>query len=96
LQAATGFHLLLAPALGRKLQGIILLARKASTLFYMYVPKAYALFYKTSFRCVILSLFTLLSVAAGLIYTTEHEVNPALPGYFTTLYFGLTTLTTGK
>jgi hypothetical protein len=52
--------------------------------------------YQLQLARVILSLFTLLSVAAGLIYTTEHEVNPALPDYFTALYFGLTTLTTGK
>jgi hypothetical protein len=50
--------------------------------------------YKLQLARVILSLSTLLSVAAGLIYTTEHEVNPALPDYFTALYFGLTTITT--
>ena len=44
---------------------------------------------------VILSIFTLLSVAAGLIYTTEHMVNPNIDDYFTALYFTLTTLTTG-
>jgi Ion transport protein len=44
---------------------------------------------------VILSIFTLLSVAAGLIYTTEHVVNPNIDDYFTALYFTLTTLTTG-
>ena len=43
---------------------------------------------------VMLSVFTLLSVAAGLIYTTEHAVNPDIPDYFTALYFTLTTLTT--
>ena len=43
---------------------------------------------------VVLSLFTLLSVAAGLIYTTEHLVNPDIEDYFTALYFTLTTLTT--
>ena len=43
---------------------------------------------------VVLSVFTLLSVAAGLIYTTEHAVNPAITDYFTALYFTLTTLTT--
>jgi hypothetical protein len=43
---------------------------------------------------VLLSLFTLVSVATGLIYTTEHEVNPAISNYFDALYFGLTTLTT--
>jgi voltage-gated potassium channel Kch len=39
-------------------------------------------------------MFTLLSVASGLIYTTEHEVNPDISNYFSALYFGLTTLTT--
>lgn len=50
--------------------------------------------YQLQLARVVLSLFTLLSVAAGLIYTTEHEVNPEIPDYFTALYFGLTTLTT--
>ena len=39
---------------------------------------------------VVLSLFTLLSVASGLIYTTEHPVNPGIPDYFSALYFSLT------
>jgi len=43
---------------------------------------------------VLLSLFTLLSVASGMIYTAEHDANPAMTDYFTALYFGLTTLTT--
>jgi len=43
---------------------------------------------------VLLSTFTLLSVSSGLIYTTEHGVNPDIPDYFSSLYFGLTTLTT--
>ena len=43
---------------------------------------------------VLLSLFTLLSVATGLIYTAENEVNPQIDNYFDALYFGLTTLTT--
>jgi hypothetical protein len=43
---------------------------------------------------VLLSLFTLLSVATGLIYTAENEVNPKIDNYFDALYFGLTTLTT--
>ena len=43
---------------------------------------------------VLLSLFTLVSVATGLIYTVEHDSNPAISDYFTALYFGLTTLTT--
>ena len=43
---------------------------------------------------VVLSIFTLLSVATGLIYTAEHKVNPGITDYFSALYFGLTTLTT--
>jgi voltage-gated potassium channel len=43
---------------------------------------------------VSLSIFTLLSVATGLIYTAEHKVNPSINSYFDALYFGLTTLTT--
>ncbi len=43
---------------------------------------------------VLLSIFTLVSVASGLIYTAEHEVNPSINNYFDALYFGLTTLTT--
>lgn len=43
---------------------------------------------------VLLSIFTLVSVATGLIYTAEHDVNPSINNYFDALYFGLTTLTT--
>ena len=43
---------------------------------------------------VALSLFTLISVATGLIYTAEHTVNTNINNYFDALYFGLTTLTT--
>jgi voltage-gated potassium channel len=43
---------------------------------------------------VLSSVFTLVFVATGLIYLCEHEANPAIPDYFTALYFGLTTLTT--
>eukprot|EP00562_Extubocellulus_spinifer_P032501 CAMPEP_0178730838 /NCGR_PEP_ID=MMETSP0699-20121125/29731_1 /TAXON_ID=265572 /ORGANISM="Extubocellulus spinifer, Strain CCMP396" /LENGTH=445 /DNA_ID=CAMNT_0020382887 /DNA_START=42 /DNA_END=1376 /DNA_ORIENTATION=+ len=50
--------------------------------------------YQLQLARVLLSLFTLLSVASGLIYTCEHEVNPEIPDYFAALYFGLTTLTT--
>ena len=35
--------------------------------------------------CVVLSIFTLLSVSSGLIYTTEHGTNPNIPGYFAAL-----------
>lgn len=41
-----------------------------------------------------LSIYTLLSISTGLIYTAEEGVNPQIPDYFTALYFGLTTLTT--
>lgn len=51
--------------------------------------------YQLQLARVILSIFTLLSVATGLIYTVEHRVNPNISDYFTALYFGLTTLTTG-
>jgi voltage-gated potassium channel Kch len=50
--------------------------------------------YQLQLARVLLSIFTLLSVASGLIYTAEHNVNPDIPDYFTALYFGLTTLTT--
>ena len=50
--------------------------------------------YQLQLARVLLSIFTLLSVASGLIYEAEHYVNPDIPDYFTALYFGLTTLTT--
>ena len=50
--------------------------------------------YQLQLARVLLSIFTLLSVSSGLIYTAEHVVNPDIPDYFTALYFGLTTLTT--
>jgi len=51
--------------------------------------------YQLQLARVILSIFTLTSVSAGLIYTSEHTANPeAFPDYFTALYFCLTTLTT--
>ena len=43
---------------------------------------------------VLLSIFTLISVASGVIYTAEHNVNPQFTDYFTALYFALTSLTT--
>lgn len=43
---------------------------------------------------VLSTLFTLLFVSSGLIYTFEHDVNEDIPDFFTALYFGLTTLTT--
>ena len=51
--------------------------------------------YQLQLAKVVLSIFTLLSVSSGLIYSAEHDVNPNIPDYFTALYFGLTTLTTG-
>jgi hypothetical protein len=50
--------------------------------------------YQLQLARVVLSIFTLLSVASGMIYTAEHQVNPDIPDYFAALYFGLTTLTT--
>jgi len=50
--------------------------------------------YQLQIARTVTSIFTLVSVSTGLIYTAEHEVNPDLPDYFTALYFGLTTLTT--
>ena len=52
--------------------------------------------YQLQLARVVISIFTLASVSTGLIYAAEHEVNPAIPDYFTALYFGLTTLTTGE
>ena len=51
--------------------------------------------YQLQLSRVLLSIFTLLSVSTGFIYSAEHEINPQFPDYFTALYFGLTTLTTG-
>lgn len=50
--------------------------------------------YQLQLARIIISIFTLLSVTAGLIYSAEHIVNPDIPDYFTALYFTLTTLTT--
>jgi hypothetical protein len=50
--------------------------------------------YQLQLARVLLSIFTLLSVASGLIYTAEKDVNPNMPNYFSALYFSLTTLTT--
>lgn len=50
--------------------------------------------YQLELARVFITIFTLFSVATGLIYTAEHEVNPLIPDYFTAAYFGLTTLTT--
>ena len=43
---------------------------------------------------VVGSILSLLLVATGLVYETEHLVNPQIPTFFDALYFGLTTLTT--
>lgn len=50
--------------------------------------------YKLELARVVLSIFTLLSVSTGLVYSTEHNVNPDISTYFDALYFTLTTLTT--
>jgi len=51
--------------------------------------------YQLQLARVLVSIFTLLSVSTGLMYTAEHNANPEnFPDYFTALYFGLTTLTT--
>lgn len=50
--------------------------------------------YQLQLARVVLSIFTLLSVNAGLIYAAEHGINPDIQNYFSALYFGLTTLTT--
>lgn len=50
--------------------------------------------YQLELARVLLSIVTLLCVASGLIYTTEHAVNPGINNYFSALYFGLTSLTT--
>ena len=41
--------------------------------------------YQLQLARVLLSIFTLLSVASGLIYTAEHDVNPDIPDYFSAL-----------
>jgi len=43
---------------------------------------------------VIITIFTLQSVAAGLVFAAEHAANPGLSDYPTALYFVLTTVTT--
>ena len=58
------------------------------------VPESEVRPYQLQVARVVTSIFTLLLVSTGLIYEAEHAVNPAIPDYFTALYFGLTTLTT--
>jgi len=41
-----------------------------------------------------ISLFTLVTVSAGIFYTCEHEVNPTMTNGFDALYFSIVTLTT--
>jgi len=41
--------------------------------------------YQLQLARVLLSIFTLLSVASGLVYSAEHQVNPAIPDYFAAL-----------
>lgn len=50
--------------------------------------------YQLQLARVVISIFTLLGVTSGLIYSAEHKVNADIPDYFTALYFSLTTLTT--
>ena len=50
--------------------------------------------YELQLARVVLSIFTLVSVSTGLIYSVEHEANPAIPDYFTALYFVITTIST--
>ena len=58
------------------------------------IPQSELKPYKLQLARVLLSAFTLLSISSGLIYSTEHSVNPDIPDYFTAMYFGLTTITT--
>jgi voltage-gated potassium channel len=50
--------------------------------------------YQLQLARIVISIYTLLSITAGLIYSAEHVSNPEVPDYFTALYFSLTTLTT--
>lgn len=50
--------------------------------------------YQLQLARVVISIFTLLSITAGVVYSAEHEVNPDIPDYFTALYFALTTIST--
>ena len=50
--------------------------------------------YQLNVARVLTSVLTIVFITAGLMYQTEHFVNPLLPDYFTALYFSLTTLTT--
>ena len=50
--------------------------------------------YQLQLARVVISIFTLLSITAGLVYSTEHVQNPDIPDYFTALYFALTTIST--
>lgn len=50
--------------------------------------------YQLQLARIVISVYTLLSITAGLIYSAEHVSNPEVPDYFTALYFSLTTLTT--
>lgn len=58
------------------------------------IPRTEVKPYKLELARVVFSLFTLLSISTGLIYSTEHTANPDIPSYFDALYFTLTTLTT--
>jgi voltage-gated potassium channel len=58
------------------------------------IPRTEVKPYKLELARVVLSLFTLLSISTGLIYSAENTANPDIPSYFDALYFTLTTLTT--
>lgn len=60
----------------------------------MGIPQTEVKPYRLELARVVISIFTLLSISTGLVYSTEHAVNSAMPTYFDALYFCLTTLTT--
>ncbi|GAB5366804.1 hypothetical protein AAMO2058_001175100 [Amorphochlora amoebiformis] len=50
--------------------------------------------YQLQLARVLLSLTSAFFFISGLIYLAENKVNPAIPNYFSAMYFGITTLTT--
>ena len=48
--------------------------------------------YQLQLARVLITVYTLFSVTAGLIYTAEHTVNESLPDYFVSFYFCIITL----
>ena len=89
--ALINLRLLYVLRLQRVLQDLDTFRRFGDTLM---IPTDQVQGWQLQLARVVLSLFTLLSVAAGLIYTAENAVNPNIDNYFDALYFGLTTLTT--